>query len=42
MIIFRVDPAGAGQAATHHGERLGDVRGDFETSKETGHDDLRL
>jgi hypothetical protein len=37
VIILGVDPARPGQAAAHHGERLGNGRWNFQTGKQTGH-----
>ena len=40
VIILGIDPARARQAAAHHGKRLGDMRRNFESSEQAGHDDL--
>src|SRR6202023_2767834 len=37
VIIFRVDPARAGQPAAQHGERLGNVGGNLEAGEQAGH-----
>src|SRR5207248_4000271 len=41
MIIFRVDPARARQAAAEHGEGKRDFRGNFERGEQAGHLVLR-
>src|SRR4029077_4728135 len=41
MIVLRIDPAGAGQSAAHHGERLTNRRRDFNSGEQAGHDNLR-
>src|SRR3979411_251254 len=37
MVVLGVNPAGAGQSAAQHGERLPDVGGNFETGKKARH-----
>jgi hypothetical protein len=37
MIVVRVDPAGARQAAAQHGEGLGQCGGDFQTGEQPRH-----
>ena len=37
MIVFRIDPTRARQAAAQHGERLTDIIWDFETGEDARH-----
>jgi hypothetical protein len=37
VVIFGIDPAGAGKAATQIGKALADLGRDFQSSKQTRH-----